>query len=306
MFGPDATPGNVGGGGVSTLSSVPIRQAYITLRTPVANSAIDWKLGVFDTIIGYESTTDGANPNYTRSYGYTMEPTTQTGVLGTFKANDEVSFSAGLADTTYANGYLPGVNSGTTGNGSVGAMTYPTALGSVALTAPDSWGWVKGATFNAGIINSPGSGQGGATSYYAGVTVPTPLSALKTGLSFDYLDMHNAKAAGNHGNDSIWDVALYGNYQATDKLSFNLRGEYLNQQNVGASATSIIVYSGSGRPPQVEELTATVQYSLWANVLTRAEIRWDHAETSQPFTSNSGLTSTGDAFTFALNVIYQF
>ena len=69
MFGPDATPASYTGNDGTTA----IRQAYLTLRTPVGNTAIDWKVGVFDTIIGYESTTDGANPNYTRSYGYTIE-----------------------------------------------------------------------------------------------------------------------------------------------------------------------------------------------------------------------------------------
>ena len=37
----------------------------------------------------------------------------------------------------------------------------------------------------------------------------------------------------NPANDSVWDVALYANYQCNDKLSFNLRGEYLNQSNLG-------------------------------------------------------------------------
>ena len=73
-------------------------------------------------------------------------------------------------------------------------MTYPTLMGTVALTAPDSWGWAKGATFNLGVINTPGTynGSGSATSYYAGATVPTPWTALKVGASFDYLDIHNA------------------------------------------------------------------------------------------------------------------
>ncbi len=43
-----------------------IRQAYITLRTPLGNG-IDWKIGVFDTIVDYESTTSGNNPNYSKS-----------------------------------------------------------------------------------------------------------------------------------------------------------------------------------------------------------------------------------------------
>ena len=92
MAGPDAsyaTARNTGNG------SCAIRQAYLALRTPMGNSAIDWKVGVFDTIIGYESTSDPANPNYTRSYGYSIEPTTQTGILGTFKVNDMIHGSGG-------------------------------------------------------------------------------------------------------------------------------------------------------------------------------------------------------------------
>jgi Putative beta-barrel porin-2, OmpL-like. bbp2 len=42
-----------------------IRQAYIALRTPLGNG-IDWKIGIWDTIIGYEGTTSGNNPNYSR------------------------------------------------------------------------------------------------------------------------------------------------------------------------------------------------------------------------------------------------
>ena len=236
------------------------------------------------------------NPNYTRSYGYGIEPTTHTGILGTYKVNDEVAFSAGVADTTYSSGYLPGVNSGTT----VNALNYPSVLGSIALTAPDSWGWVKGATLNLGAVNSSGTGGAGATSWYAGVTVPTPLTALKFGASWDMLDLHN-EGPGNANGDNVWDVALYGNYQVNDKLSFNLRGEYLDQENLGGTSLFLApVYS-----QHVEELTATVSYQLWANVLTRAELRWDHSEHGTPFTSGGG-TETANAFTLAVNLIYQF
>ncbi len=314
MFGPDATPSSQGPGpGTQTVN---IRQAYLALRTPIGNTAIDWKVGVFDTIIGYESTTDGNNPNYTRSYGYTMEPTTHTGVLGTFKAADWISFSAGVADTTYNYGYLGGVNSGTT----VNAMNYPSALGSIALTAPDSWGWMKGATFSAGVINSPSSNGGGGTSYYAGATVPTPLTALKVGASFDYLDMHNQVSQFNYNpaNDNIWCFGGYASYQFNDKLSFNVRGEYLNQQGAGYNSGTVLVpevsrtsFGSFVNPyvtqPNVEEFTATVQYQIWANVLSRVEFRWDHAESGTPFAyGSSGQFGTKNAYTLALNLIYQF
>src|SRR5450432_917561 len=89
-------------GGYATTSSSPaaIRQAYIALRTPIGNG-IDWKIGVFDTIVGYESTTSGNNPNYSKSYGYNMEPTTHTGILGSYKVTDWLSTQLGVADNSY-------------------------------------------------------------------------------------------------------------------------------------------------------------------------------------------------------------
>ena len=41
----------------------------------IGSSTLDAKLGVWDTIVGYETFDAGNNPNYTRSYGYTIEPT---------------------------------------------------------------------------------------------------------------------------------------------------------------------------------------------------------------------------------------
>src|SRR5450432_3352913 len=77
-----------------------IRQAYIALRTPVGNG-IDWKIGIFDTIVGYESTTSGNNPNFSKSYGYNMEPTTHTGILASYKATDWLAAQFGVADNSY-------------------------------------------------------------------------------------------------------------------------------------------------------------------------------------------------------------
>ena len=127
-----------------------VRQAYIALRTPVGNSGIDWKVGVLDTIIGYESTSDPLNPNYTRSYGYSIEPTTHTGILGTYKVNDMVSFRRAWPTLVPEHcgqwrRYCWRWNE-----------TRKAYMGSIAFTAPDSWGWAKGATLNVGIINGFG------------------------------------------------------------------------------------------------------------------------------------------------------
>lgn len=277
----------------------PIRQAYLTLRTPVG-SGIDWKVGYFDTIIGYESNSGPLNPNYTRSYGYTMEPTSHTGIVGTYKVCDALSVTAGIADNSSVfAGAGAGLNSG---------LYQPSLLGSVTLTAPDSFGALKGASLSAGVINR--TWTGGGDSFYVGATIPTPMSALKFGAAFDYLEAHNAAPAFtviaghpisfNSEDDSLWDIALYGSYQATDKLAFNVRGEYLDGTSSGLFPT---IYGATA----AEELTFTVQYNLWANVLSRAEFRWDHVEHGTPFASSqSKPTPEANAYMFALNLVYQF
>ncbi|MGH7943074.1 MAG: outer membrane beta-barrel protein, partial [Limisphaerales bacterium] len=57
-----------------------------------------------------------------------------------------------------------------------------------------------------------------------------------------------------------------------------------------------------------EEFTLDIQYSLWANVMTRGEFRWDHVEHGDPFgaSPNTGLPYKSGDFLLALNVIYQF
>jgi hypothetical protein len=282
-----------------------IRQAYVALRTPVGNSGIDWKMGVWDSPLGYESSSDPLNPNFTRSYGYQFEPTTFTGLLGTFKANDVISFSAGVANS-YGAGFLGSSGGGNALNGGFGAAgTYESQkayLGMLTLTAPDSVGWMKGATFTAGaLISDAGSSPNGAgvTRLYAGATVPTPATALKVGMAFDYSDFHNgASKSANPADDSLWVAGLYANFQANDKLSFNVRGEFVDLENTAFSHTG-------------EELTGTISYQLWANVLSRVEVRWDHAGVQ--FYDNNYLAGGAlngplhrNEILVALNLIYQF
>jgi Putative beta-barrel porin-2, OmpL-like. bbp2 len=288
MFGPDNP---VGYGNYSTL-----RQAYVTLRTPVGNG-IDWKIGVWDTIVGYESTSDPLDPNYTRSYGYTIEPTTHTGVLATYKINDMVTVQAGIADGN-------GVGNAPYGfNGTSAIESQKAYMGDIQFTAPDSAGFMKGATFTVAAIDAAGTGgQSGSTSFYTGATIPTPMSALKVGACFDYLDIHN-DTAGN-GNDSAWNIALYSSFQATDKLSFNLRAEYLDTRDLGGTSG---LFNAVYRQNTAEEFTATAQYNLWANVISRLEFRWDHVEHRNAFGANAaGNAFRGNDFLLALNVIYQF
>ena len=61
---PDANTLNTGSPFRPGHRDFAIRQAYVALRTPVGNG-IDWKIGVFDSIIGYESVESAATTRTT-------------------------------------------------------------------------------------------------------------------------------------------------------------------------------------------------------------------------------------------------
>jgi hypothetical protein len=280
--------------GAAGTGAVAIRQAYVVVRTPVGNG-IDWKVGVQDDIIGYEGNTDGSNPNYTRSIGYSVEPTTLLGLIGSYKIIDAITVQAGIVDalsplgTTAVSPWAP-------------SSSDKSFAGAIAFTAPDSFGWAKGATLNLGaLVNMD---KGGQYNWYAGLTVPTPISALKVGASADLVSANNAGVnpatlINNSKNDSGWVLGLYGSVQATDKLSFNLRGEYYDLEGSPTEYGPIYpLTNGRG-----EEVTATIQYNLWANVISRVEFRWDHADSGDAFANNS---ATADSFLAAANLIYTF
>ena len=293
-------------------SDFAIRQAYVSLRTPVGNG-IDWKIGVFDTVIGYESLSSPNNPNYTHSYGFTVEPTTHTGLLGTYKINDMLNVSVGIANT-----FGPSINEKAQGpntsSGGTMAESYKTYMAAIAFSAPTDWGWVGGSTLSLGVVNgfssaaSAGNG-GGQTSLYAGATVNTPMSALKLGAAFDYSEQRDAaeNSAGEITDGSVYAAALYASFQATEKLSLNLRGEFVDDSAETLGNTSAL---GLGRA-KIWAATATAQYDLWKNVISRVEFRWDHGDNGKFFGGNSNSsTASGpsrrNAVLVAAQVIYKF
>ncbi len=148
LFGPDAVGWNPSVLGDSD-QDVGLKQAYVNLRTPVGNG-LEWKMGVFDTIIGYESFNANANPNYTRSLAWSIEPTQHTGLLAKYMISDVVSVTAGVADT---------IN-----NGINNRVVYSTAantakdqwnlsyLAAIAVTAPEDMGALAGSTLYGGVV----------------------------------------------------------------------------------------------------------------------------------------------------------
>src|ERR1043166_3546778 len=177
IFGPDANALATASTPLgSPNSDFGVKQAYVTLRAPVGNG-LDFKLGVWDTIIGYETFDAGSNPNYTRSYGYTIEPTTHTGLLSTYQITPNIGLSAGIANT-----FGPSINQRAN---PPKAESYKAYMGALSITLPDNAGFLKGSTLYACVINglnsaSPAAGTNSAnrakTSFYVAGTPPPPIT----------------------------------------------------------------------------------------------------------------------------------
>jgi hypothetical protein len=298
LFGPDAdlfaTQSTLSTG----KSDFAVKQAYVDLKAPVGNG-IEFKIGVWDTIIGYEVFESGNNPNFTRSYGYTIEPTTHTGILASYQINEMIGVAAGIADS-----FGPTINGR---SNPPRAESYKTYMGDISLTAPKDWGWVAGSTLYGGVINgfnsaSPAVGAAPAdqTSFYVGSTLNTPLKELKVGAAYDYVGVGKQAISGSGYANA---VAGYATYLVTEKLSLNARGEYFSQSKAGVATAAALAL-----PRKAIEGTLTAQYDLWKNVISRVEFRWDHAAAGVPAFGGvvPGAPNRDNAYEIIANIIYKF
>jgi len=280
--------------GLSIGGAIQLKNANIDLRLPVGNG-IDLKVGIFDAIIGYESSDYNANPNYTRNYGWFLEPTTHEGVLASYAVNDLLSVSAGIA-----NSYNP-----TVGGVANPAESQKAYMASAALTAPDSAGFLAGGSLYVGVvdgINAAGGGTtGDTTSIYVGATLPTPIEGLAVGIGWDYRMENGPNSSGTGvagATSGAWASALAGylSYDVTEKIAAHYRIDWAK----GTDNTFGV--DANGTEDKLLSNTITVDYKAWENVISRLEVRWDHSLDAQ---YRYGVADRNDIAIIG-NFIYQF
>ena len=298
LVGPDATVFSTGAG-----DQLAVKQAYVALNAPIGNG-ITFKMGVFDTPIGYEAYNYTANPNYSRSVGYGLEPTTYTGLIASYKIVDGLNVSAGVANSVGGVGI-------TDKSATESDKAY---MGAITITAPDSLGFLKGSTLTAGVINHAGTGAVGGSgkiiNYYVGASLNTPIEALKLGAAYDY--QGTTRSGANFGGYANA-LSLYTSIALTDKIKLNTRAEYASGTSGAAAGTQIFApfanpaKASGGNNSTGFALTGTIDYALWANVISRLEARWDTDTSGSPNNVFGGAAQDEkNNFTVALNVIYKF
>lgn len=311
MFGPDAAvmPGRLGQD-----SQLAFQQAYVSLRVPVGNG-IDFKVGQFNPIIGYEVTDSYANPNFSRSMAFnTLEPFGHQGVLGTYQVSDIIGFSFGIANSQY--GTTAGLQNTVGGAGDLNVKynieSYKSYMAGIVIQAPEDLGFLAGSSLYSGVVGTLGGGAANSNpiNIYVGGTMSTPWEALSLGAAFDYqiggVDA-DFNAANGFQDSYAWAVAGYASLQITEQFKVNGRVEY------NTSGSGIFAAAGTGAvtgryvdangddTDRFFGLTLTADYKLWANVVSRVEFRWDTNLDGVRYFNNEK-----NDFSLAANLIYVF
>jgi hypothetical protein len=289
LMGPGAAKRGTGLISSSGTTDFAFNEAYINLRAPVGNG-IELHLGQFGTFNGYEAYDTYKNPNWSRSFGFFNETSAHTGLAAFYKFSDCLTVQAGV-------GNVGPFNSQVDAKGHIESQKAYLAM--ATLTAPESFGFLKGGTLSAGYTTGPNVGGGPMVDQiYVGGGIPLPVTGLSLGFAYDYTsEVLQFVNGGNGGYANA--TALYILWQATEKLKVNTRLDY-------TSATRGW-YAPTG-PHRIGSLTVTADYSLWKNVISRAEFRWDRAlDGSDAFGGTiTGVGHDPNAVSLGLNVIYMF
>jgi hypothetical protein len=321
LMGPWAASRGTGLVASSGVTDFAFNEAYVNLLVPVGNG-LELHMGQFGTFNGYEAFDSYKNPNFSRSYGFYIESSAHTGLAGTYKVTDALTLQAGIGNQAGFNNQVDAKNS---------YESKKAYLVMASLTAPESFGFMKGATlsagytaggaFNAATPNVSGSGlpAGQTANYnqrnlYVGGTTPLPITGLSLGMAYD-LTMSSA-----FQNSYANALGTYLMWQVTEKLKSNSRLDFGWGSNGALGGPTpnngTFGYISAGSANQLMSLTQTLDYSLWKNVVSRVEFRWDHCLTADhPFggtvaldssTGTAGNGSKANAETLTLNIIYLF
>jgi Putative beta-barrel porin-2, OmpL-like. bbp2 len=325
-----------GTNGVSTENSssgsgFALEQALVKFRIPVGNG-LDIYAGKFVTFLGYEVIESPANLNFSRGLLFTNAiPLTHTGVYADYKFNDTFEAKFGVVDG-WNNSVSSPAPSGTTDSQNDYPFGGKAITGQLNINAPG-----KNANITQSFIYSPSGEPGVVGGVDNGPVVvydiwgnwnPTFVkdSALTLGFNVDFgydgasgnpLATQTTSAAtagavnvpaGPNGtaiaDSTTWyGAALYASYKVNKVITLSARGEYLHEDEAtnpkfGAANVNVDDFS--------ETLTAS--FSIWDNLLTRAEYRYDHVvngNTNGSATSNNVATYQ-DQNEISLEAVYSF
>jgi Putative beta-barrel porin-2, OmpL-like. bbp2 len=238
-------------GKTSPDDDIDLEQAYLLVSAPLG-TGLEFQIGKFDTLLGYEVINPTGNPLYTHSYEFSYGvPFTQTGILATYNLTSALKLTAGITR---------GWNQSTDDNN--GAIDF---LGQAAWNINSAWS----ATVN--LSEGPQS-TGDNHDYWTvveGIVAWQVSDQLKLAGDFLYGDA-NAIA-------QWYAAAGYADYTLNKFAAINLRGEFYHDgrgftTGVGRTDTNYIEGTLG------VAVTPTPDVNLLQTLTIRPEVRVDMAD----------------------------
>jgi hypothetical protein len=270
--------------------SVFVQEAYAAYNM----NGVTWKLGKFETLLGYEVIDSYRNPNVTHGLLFTWAiPLYHTGVLASGPLGEGVTWALGLTD---------GFNNVIENNDGKGI------LGQIAATSgPFSgsfnvfWGGEGSEGSDSSSPNAGGAGMLPSTSdlmIFDAIGSYSPSDTMTFWVNADLGKQEDQWLASNNtvgvpfqeDDPYYWGVALGGKFKLTEKLGFAVRGEYFDDED-DMRGTSFGITGSTpgvkGADVELYSLTGTLSYAFTSNLLMRGEVRYDHADNSVPGTASA-------------------
>ena len=272
---------------------VDLTQAYVNYIANVGNG-LELKAGKFVTWIGYEVIEAHNNPNYSRSLTFGLSiPFAHTGIGASYQFNDLVAYSHYLV-----NGWDNALDEND--GKSMGGQLVLTPEQATTFDMPMEF------YFNY-IFGREGAPEGDDDRYVLDFIWTTQIDdQWATALNIDYGESEfEDMAVGTFDDDEWLGIAAYVTYQHTDALGFALRAEYWEEENGTRTGLMIPVERLPGTALEVFEITGTVNYWVTENLYTRAELRYDDAD-SDVFVGDGPMDWESDQFTVGLAATYLF
>ncbi|MFZ5805714.1 MAG: outer membrane beta-barrel protein [Verrucomicrobiota bacterium] len=295
FFGEDA--GNLGtnNGAANQSDSISLQQGYIQFRLPYANG-IDFAVGKFASLLGYECVERPVNMNITLGNVAAIDPSWYTGVRVNYEWCENL-------EAIFAVGNCNGLDNGP-GLDNINDEIVLTGALNMISTEEDR------ANLQIGFHYAP-DGDSGYALENETVLIGNLLGNWKPKFANDKLclgfnaslatfnDFSNPVAAPTDDSSAFFGVALYGKYQFTDLFSVAQRLEYAHTDDdqylalggVGITSNDLWGY------------TITSGFDFTEECLLRAEYRIDWGD---DLVATTGADSSGPAHTAALEAVYSF
>jgi hypothetical protein len=262
-----ATEGDSNPGAFSSDQELFVQQAFASYNF----NGVEFRLGKFETPLGYELIDSDANANVTQGLLFTFAiPLFHTGAFASGAVGEELTWGAGIV-----NGFNSTREAGD-GKAFVGRLGWKRGpLLAAVATYIGSLGETR--------VNSDGFevGDDQLTKIFDGILEYSGAS-WKTWVNVDVgrTEVRNAQ------NAQFFGASVGYKQDLSDKLYLALRGEYMNDDG-GTRFGPVGVANGvlpSGTPANIDATTATATlgYRIAGNLLARVEYRRDFVDCDRP------------------------